>query len=77
MCKSVSKIYKLEYGKLLGVDQSGIKGDKTCLCFARYNGEKITVLNTKLIEQQEDIDKFINRNMKEIYGVFCIDEGLL
>ncbi|HFD2033383.1 TPA: hypothetical protein ACF2DD_001960 [Clostridium perfringens] len=68
--ESFSKVYKLGEGKLLGVDQSGIKGDKTALCFAKYNGDKMLILRSKLIPQQEDMDNFINKNMKELNKVF-------
>ncbi len=64
--KSFNGIYKLGEEKVLGVDQSGINGDKTALCFARINGEKINVIRVELIEQQEEIQKLINRNEKEI-----------
>lgn len=77
MYKSVSRIYKLGEGNLLSVDQSGINGDKTALCFSRYDGKKIIVLKTELIETQNDIDEFINKNMEEIYKVFGIKKELL
>lgn len=77
MCKSISKAYDFGEGRILGVGKSRIQGDKTALCFAKYDGEKITVLKTELIEQQNDIDEFINKNMKEIYGVFDVSKELL
>lgn len=77
MCKSASKLYELGKGMFLGVDQSGMQGDKTCLCFARCKDKAVFVEKVEIIEQQEDIDKFINSNMKEIYGVFGIKEELI
>ena len=63
MANSFSKIYNLGEGKLLGVDQSGINGDKTALCIAKVNEGIITIEKIKLIEQREDIEMYINENM--------------
>lgn len=66
----ISKYYRLNESCILGVDQTNSEGDRTCLCFARLEEDKINFLDFKYIEKQSDIDKYINTNMKEIYGVF-------
>ncbi|MEG2289567.1 MAG: hypothetical protein RSC24_06330 [Clostridium sp.] len=70
MGKALQKICKLGEGRVLKVDQSGINGDKTVLCFARFNEGNIKIIKNQLIEQREGIEELINTNMKELYGVF-------
>lgn len=72
MSRTFSNVYELGDGKVLAVDQSGINGDKTALCFARFKEGKIKIIKNQLIEQREDIEEFINTNMQEIYGVFSV-----
>lgn len=66
---SISNQIKLTNDYILSVDQS-IREDKTCLCFAKQSEGEINILGFKYIEKQKDIDKYINMNIKEIYGVF-------
>lgn len=75
-CELISRVYDLGEGRILGVDQSGDERDKTALCFAMHTNGNIVVLDTKIIEQQKDIDEYINMNMKEIYGVFQVNKVL-
>lgn len=65
-----SKYVKLTNDCILGIDKTNSSEDKICLCFARLEEDKINFLDFKYIEKQSDIDKYINMNMKEIYGVF-------
>lgn len=44
MSRIFSKVYELGEGKTLVVDQNGINGDKTALCFARFNEDKIKII---------------------------------
>ena len=67
---AISRYYKFDNNYILGIDQTNCNKDKTCLCFARLEEDKINFLDFKYIEKQRDIDKYINKNLKEIYGVF-------
>lgn len=69
---SVSKVYHLGDGVIMGVDQSNSNEDKSCLCMAKFKEGVMTIKGIKYIEKQEDIDKYINKNMAEIHGVFGI-----
>lgn len=66
---SVSKQIKLNNDYVLSIDQS-IGEDKTCLCFYKSKNNKFALKGIKYIEKQEDIDKYINMNMGEIYRTF-------
>lgn len=68
--QSISKIYNSDKEKIIAVDQSSDNENKTCLCFAKYKDEKITIKEIRYIEKQEDVDKYINKNLAKIYGVF-------
>lgn len=69
-CQSISKVYNLGKEKIIAVDQSSDNKDKTCLCFVECKDAEITIKDIKYIEEQEDIDKYINKNLAKIYGAF-------
>ena len=74
---SVSKVYRLGDGKSISVDQTNSDEDKTCLCFAKLENGVMKVEEIKLIEKQKDIDKYISKNIDEIYKVFGVDKKLI
>lgn len=67
--KSISKVYDLGEGKLIGIDQTDSNEDKTCLCLAKHKNGKLIIKEIRYIEKQEDMDKYINRNLAKFYGV--------
>lgn len=60
---TIDKVYLLDNNVMIGVDQSTVE-DKTCLCFARLVKGKFHTERFEFIEKQEDMDKYINRNME-------------
>lgn len=70
---NVSKTYHLGEGKLISVDQSSCDEDKTCLCLAKIKDRKMIIKEIQYIEKQEDMDKYINRNLAKFDRVFESD----
>lgn len=66
----ISRYYEFDNNYILGIDQTNCNEDRTCLCFAKLDDDKMIVKDVKYIEKQRDMDKYINKNLKEIYGVF-------
>jgi hypothetical protein len=71
---SISKVYNLENGVLIGVDQTNNNADKTCLCIAKLNDGVMDIKEIRYIEKQEDMDKYINKNTAKIYGALGISK---
>jgi hypothetical protein len=70
--QSISKGYDLGDGKLIGVDQSNNSEDRTCLCVAKFEDGVMDIKEIKYIEKQENMEKYINRNLAKIHGAFGI-----
>jgi len=70
--KIISKVYNLGDGILLGVDQSNSSEDKTCLCIGEVKDGIMNIKEIKCIEKQDDMDKYVNRNLAKIYEVFGV-----
>lgn len=72
--KSISKVCNLEEGMLLGIDQSNDNADMTCLCIGKMKDGVMEIKDIKYIEKQEDIDKYIIKNLAKIYGIFRVSK---
>ena len=66
---NIDKAYMLDNNVMIGVDQSSVGEDKTCLCFCRLVKGKFHTERFEFIEKQEDMDKYINENTARWIGI--------
>lgn len=71
--KNISKTYNLGNGVLIGIDQTNSNADKTCLCIAKFKNGVMDIKGIRYIKKQEDIDKYINENLSNIYKAFKVN----